>query len=75
MTLVFRESNALTRTCRAIIQLHYGEGLTYKEIAQKLQISVENVRVQHANAVNALRLLLKRKDLLFLAAICTFMFI
>ena len=75
VTLVFRESNALTRTCRAIIQLHYGEGLTYKEIAQKLQISVENVRVQHANAVNALRLLLKRKDLLFLAAICTFMFI
>jgi RNA polymerase sigma-70 factor (ECF subfamily) len=73
ITLIFRESSSLTRTCRKIIQLHYGEGLTYKEIAQQMHISVENVRVQHANALNALRLLLKSKDLLFLVGICTFM--
>jgi RNA polymerase sigma-70 factor (ECF subfamily) len=73
--VIFRESNLLSKTCRRIIQLHYRQGLNYNEIAQKLEISVENVRVQHANAVNALRLLLKRKDLLFLAAICTLLFI
>lgn len=72
---VFRESGSLTKTCKRIIDLHYREGLSYKEIAQQLQISVENVRVQHANAVNALRTLLKSKDLLFLVAICTLMLI
>lgn len=73
--LVMLESNSLTRTCSQIIKLHYGEGLTYKEIAQQLQISVENVRVQHSNAISTLRVLLKRKDILFLVAICTLMFI
>ena len=43
VTLVFRESNALTRTCRAIIQMHYGDGLTYKEIATKCFISPETM--------------------------------
>ncbi len=73
--LIFRESNALSRTCKQIIKLHYGDGLSYKEIAEQLEISVENVRVQHANAVNALRVLLKRKNLLFIASICTLLFI
>ena len=72
---VFRESGSLTKTCKRIIDLHYREGLSYKEIAQRLEISVENVRVQHANAVNALRSLLKSKDLLFLVAMCTLLFI
>jgi len=72
--IIFRESNALSRTCRRIIQLHYGEGLSYKEIAQTLEISVENVRVQHANAVNTLKILLKKKNLLLLAAIYTSIF-
>jgi RNA polymerase sigma-70 factor (ECF subfamily) len=72
---IFRESHSLSRTCRRIVQLHYVEGLTYKEIAHQLHISVENVRVQHANAVQALRNLLKKKDLLLLAVICTLMFI
>jgi RNA polymerase sigma-70 factor (family 1) len=72
---IFRESKYLSRKCKRIVQLHYVEGLTYKEIAHQLQISVENVRVQHANALQALRILLKKKDLLFLAVICTFMFI
>lgn len=71
---IFRESNSLSRKCKNIIQLHYAEGLTYKEIAHTLHISVENVRVQHANALQALRVLLKKKDLLFLAVICTLMF-
>lgn len=73
--IIFRESNSLSRTCKQIIKLHYGDGLTYKEIAEHLEISVENVRVQHANAVNALRVLLKRKNLLFIATICTLLFI
>lgn len=71
---IFRESNSLSRKCKRIIQLHYVEGLTYKEIAHQLHISVENVRVQHANALQGLRVLLKKKDLLFLAVICTLMF-
>jgi RNA polymerase sigma-70 factor (family 1) len=71
---IFRESNSLSRKCKRIIQLHYADGLTYKEIAHQLHISVENVRVQHANALQALRILLKKKDLLFLALICTLMF-
>lgn len=71
---IFRESNALSRKCKSIIQLHYVDGLTYKEIAHRLQISVENVRVQHANALQGLRLLLKKKDILFLALICTLLF-
>jgi RNA polymerase sigma-70 factor (family 1) len=71
---IFRESHSLSRKCKRIIQLHYADGLTYKEIAHQLHISVENVRVQHANALQALRVLLKKKDLLFLAVICTLMF-
>lgn len=72
---IFQESNSLTNKCRHIIQLHYIQGLTYKEIALQLQISVENVRVQHANALNALRTLLKRKDLLSVLVIFTLIFL
>lgn len=72
---IFRESNSLSKTCRSIIHMHYGEGLSYKEIAHQLHISVENVRVQHANALQSLRVLLKSKDLLLLAVVFTFMFI
>jgi RNA polymerase sigma-70 factor (family 1) len=75
LTHIFRESHSLSRKCKRIIQLHYVEGLTYKEIAHQLHISVENVRVQHANALQSLRILLKKKDLLFLAVTCTLMFI
>lgn len=71
---IFRESGALSGKSKHIFHLHYVEGLTYKEIAHQLQISVENVRVQHANALQALRLVLKKKGLLLLALICTLMF-
>jgi RNA polymerase sigma-70 factor (family 1) len=71
---IFRESDSLSRKCKRVIHLKYVDGLSYKEIAHQLHISVENVRVQHANALSALRVLLKKKDLLSLAVICTLVF-
>jgi RNA polymerase sigma factor, sigma-70 family len=66
---IFRESGSLTNKSRQIFHLRYIEGLSYQEIAHRLHISVDNVRVQHANALNTLRILLKRKGLLLLALI------
>ena len=45
--------------CREIITLHYSDGLTFKEIATRLQVSETTIYKHLRNALNQLRLTIK----------------
>ncbi len=45
--------------CREIILLHYNDGLTFKEIATRLQVSETTIYKHLRNALNQLRLTIK----------------
>ena len=45
--------------CREIIMLHYNEGLTFKEIATRFQVSETTIYKHLRNALNQLRLTLR----------------
>ena len=45
--------------CREIILLHYNDGLTFKDIAARLQVSETTIYKHLRNALNQLRLIIK----------------
>jgi RNA polymerase sigma-70 factor (ECF subfamily) len=45
--------------CREIILLHYNDGLTFKDIAARLQVSETTIYKHLRNALNQLRLTLR----------------
>jgi RNA polymerase sigma-70 factor (ECF subfamily) len=47
--------NALPRQCQAIFRLSREEGLRYREIAERLQISIKTVETQMGRALKVLR--------------------
>jgi len=49
-------------TCREVILLHYRDGLTYREIAERLNVSETTVFKHLRNALDQLRLTLKTKQ-------------
>jgi len=73
MHRVMQEVKGLKGKARQIIEMRYFEGLPYPEIAKLLNTTVENVRVHHSNSMHTLRLILKGKNLLFIAGIISCM--
>jgi RNA polymerase sigma-70 factor (family 1) len=61
---VYNKINDLPETERKIFKLHYEEGMSLKEIAGKLNISQESVRVKKYRALELIRRLLNPKRLL-----------
>lgn len=57
--------NSLPERCRQIFELNRYEGLKYKEIAKKLNISPKTVEANISKALKAFRINLKDADLAF----------
>lgn len=58
-SLIYQSMNSLPDQCRKIFMLSRDEGLTYEEISQKLNISVNTTKTQMKIALSKLRELLK----------------
>jgi RNA polymerase sigma-70 factor, ECF subfamily len=58
-SLIYQSMNSLPDQCRKIFMLSRDEGLTYEEISQKLNISVNTTKTQMKIALSKLRGLLK----------------
>lgn len=57
--------NHLPEQCRKVFELSRYEGLKYKEIAQKMEISVKTVEAHMSNALRILRITLKDSFLIW----------
>lgn len=64
--MVEKAINDLPEQCRKVFELSRYEGLKYKEIAQRMGISVKTVESHMANALKTLRLVLKDSFLIWL---------
>jgi RNA polymerase sigma-70 factor (ECF subfamily) len=59
-----KEIEQLTPACRKVFELMYLEGLKARQVAERLNISVNTVWVHRANALEILRTILLKKGLL-----------
>ena len=57
--LVGKAISELPEPCRKVFEMSRYEGLKYKEIAERLQISVKTVETQMSNSLKILRIRLK----------------
>ncbi len=62
---VHRALQQLPAGCRNVMQLGYFKGLKNKEIAQKLQVSVNTVKTQKKRGLQLLRVILKVTSMFF----------
>lgn len=64
--MVEKAISELPEQCRKVFELSRYEGLKYKEIAQRLNISVKTVETHMSNALKTLRVVLKDSFLIWL---------
>lgn len=64
--MVEKAINDLPEQCRKVFELSRYEGLKYKEIAQRMGISVKTVESHMSNALKTLRIVLKDSFLIWL---------
>lgn len=70
LKLILEEVEHLPAVRKKIFKLIFVEGLSNAEIAEKLNITVDTVRVQKSKALHALRNVLLKNELLSIAGIC-----
>jgi RNA polymerase sigma-70 factor (family 1) len=68
---IFNEIENLPDKCRQVVLLTYKEGLSTKEIADQLNISVSNVTSQRARAISLLKMALAEKYPVFIVMALT----
>lgn len=70
---VYRALEKLPKGCRQVLQLSYFQNLRNKDIAEKLQISINTVKTQKKRALHMLRAILRVTSLwVFLSFACFF---
>ena len=64
LTIVYQEIKNLPPNLAEIVSLSFIEGLTTEEIAERLQITANNVRVQKSRALEKLKIAVLKRNLL-----------
>lgn len=67
LTNLFKAIDSLPQELRVIFEMNFEQGLTYKEVAEKLQISESTVKRRRQQLLESLRKDLSRYMLLFFA--------